>query len=298
MDQEKANYPVVMMARLLGVARQGFYAWLKHRDDAPKPSVARRAGLAGQITEAWQKSQHRHGGRRIRADLAKQGVSVSLWLVRKIMTDLGIEGIQPRKPKKTTIQDPNAEARPDLLRRRFYPPVPTTFLVGDITYLRTGEGWLYLATVIDLTTRMVVGWQMADHMRASLVVDALHMAHQAGLVAGNAVFHSDRGAQYTSAEFTQAAGVIDVRLSVGRTGSCLDNAVAESFFAALKNEMYYQRKFKTKGRARLAVAEYIEIYYNRNRPHSTLEYRTPAEAMADHFPPITSNQTPALRLAA
>jgi transposase InsO family protein len=297
MEQEKVNYPVVMMARLLNIARQGFYAWVKHRDDQPKPSVVRRVSLADQIMKAWQKSKRRHGGRRIRADLAKRGVVVSLWLVRKIMTDLGIEGIQPRKPKKTTIPDPNAKDRPDLLRRCFYPPVPTTFLVGDITYLRTGEGWLYLATVIDLTTRMVVGWQMADHMRASLVVDALQMAHQAGLVAGNAVFHSDRGTQYTSTELALAATRMDVRLSVGRTGSAHDNAVAESFFAALKNEMYYQQVFKTRGRARLAVAEYIEIYYNRNRPHSTLDYRTPAESMADHFPPILDNQT-ALRLAA
>jgi len=166
--------------------------------------------------------------------------------------------------------------------RQFCPPVATTVLVGDITYLKTGEGWLYLATVIDLTTRMVVGWAMADHMRASLVVEALRMAHKAGYVAGNAIFHSDRGAQYTSKEMALAAHAMDVRLSCGQTGVCWDNAVAESFFATLKNEMYYQHTFPTRAKARLEVATFIEVYYNRTRPHSTIGYRTPAQSMAEH----------------
>jgi transposase InsO family protein len=162
--------------------------------------------------------------------------------------------------------------------------VATTHLAGDITYLKTGEGWLYLATVIDLTTRMVVGWQMADNMRTPLVTDALKMAYQSGYVADNAIFHSDKGAQYTSSEYARAAHAMGVRLSVGRTGACWDNAVAESFFASLKNEMYHRQTHPTRAKARLAVAQYIEIYYNRQRPHSTLGYRTPAQAMTDHQP--------------
>jgi transposase InsO family protein len=169
-----------------------------------------------------------------------------------------------------------------LLEREFTAGAPGQRLVGDITYLRTGEGWLYLATVIDLATRMVVGWQLAAHMRTSLVTDALHMAIDGGHVVADAIFHSDRGTQYTAAEFAAFTAKNGIRRSLGRTGVCWDNAVAESFFAALKNEMYYRQSFATRARARFAVAEYIEVFYNRKRLHSTLGYRTPFEALTDH----------------
>jgi transposase InsO family protein len=284
MDAARAGFPVAVMAGLLCAARQGLPAWLKRRASGggDGPRARRRGELAERVKRLWEASKGRHGARRIAADLAREGAGASLWLVRKIMADLGIEGVQPRRSKRTTIPAPDAACRPDLLRRRFDRPVPTTYLVGDITYLATGEGWVYLATVIDLTTRMVVGWQMADHMRASLVVEALEMAHGANMTAGGAVFHSDRGSQYTSSAFAAAARRLDIRLSVGRTGVCWDNAVAESFFSMLKNEMYHRHTFPTRAKARLAVAEYIEVYYNRVRPHSTLAYRTPAQAMADH----------------
>jgi transposase InsO family protein len=283
MWEEKANYPVTMMARLLKIARSGYYRWVKRKDAAPCAGAGRRAALKAEVKRVWLASHKRYGARRVHAELAAKGQAVSLWLVRKLMRELGIEGVQPRRSRRTTVPDPGAPKRLDLVGRDFNRPVPGTFLVGDITYLRTGQGWLYLATVIDLTTRMVVGWQMADHMRASLVCGALRMAHQAGRVAGNAVFHSDRGSVYTSAEFAGCAARLDVRLSVGRTGSCHDNAVAESWFSMLKNEMYDLRDFPTRARARAAVAEYIEVFYNRQRRHSTLGYRTPAQAMDDHL---------------
>ncbi|HSU37890.1 MAG TPA: IS3 family transposase, partial [Propionibacteriaceae bacterium] len=171
---------------------------------------------------------------------------------------------------------------PDLLERGFTAAAPGQRLVGDITYLRTGEGWLYLATVIDLATRMVVGWQLAAHMRTTLVTDALQMAIHAGHVAPDAIFHSDRGTQYTSAEFDAFTTRHGIRRSLGRTGVCWDNAAAESFFATLKNEMYYRQAFAARARARFAVAEYIEVFYNRRRLHSTLGYRTPSEALTDY----------------
>jgi len=173
---------------------------------------------------------------------------------------------------------------PDLIGRNFEPGscAPGERLVGDITYLRTGEGWLYLATVIDLATRMVVGWQMARHLRTSLVTDALQMAIDGGHVTHDAIFHSDRGTQYTSREFVKFCRTNNLRGSVGRTGVCWDNAVAESFFASLKNEMYYRTRFATRARARFAVADYIEVFYNRRRLHSTLNYRTPFEVLTDH----------------
>lgn len=195
------------------------------------------------------------------------------------MRELGIRGAAPNARKVTTVPDPGAPSRPDLVRRRFRPPVPTTVLVGDITYLRTGQGWLYLATVIDLATRMVVGWSMSERMTARLAVSALEMSHARGYVAGGAIFHSDRGSQYTSRLMAEWAVSHDVRLSAGRTGSCHDNAVAESFFATLKNEMYSLRPWDTRDEARHAVVEFIEAYYNRQRPHSTIGYEIPAERM-------------------
>ena len=161
-------------------------------------------------------------------------------------------------------------------------------LVGDITYLRTGEGWLYLATVIDLHSRMVVGWAMAEHMRTELISAALRMAHTHGHLAPGAVFHSDRGSQYTSADYAALAGQFGVQLSVGRTGSCHDNAVAESWFSMLKNEMYYRHRFATRAQARLHVMQYIEVFYNRRRRHSTLDYQTPAAVHAAAHQPQTA----------
>ena len=199
------------------------------------------------------------------------------------MRELGIRGIAPNSRKRTTIPDEGAPSRPDLVRRDFTSPVPTYKLVGDITYLKTREGWLYLATVIDLCTRMVVGWAVSERMTADLVVEALERAWRRGYVAGNAIFHSDRGSQYTSRLLARWAEGHDVRLSVGRTGSCHDNAVAESFFGTLKNEMYSLRRWATRSEARNAVIDYIERRYNRNRPHSTIDYKVPAEVMDAFF---------------
>jgi len=198
------------------------------------------------------------------------------------MRELGLKACQPRAYRRTTVPGEHPVASPDLIERDFTADQPGTRLVGDITYLKTGEGWLYLATVIDLATRMVVGWQLADHMRGSLVVDALQMAITHGHIEPGAVFHSDRGAQYTSTSFAAFCRAKRVRTSLGRTGVCWDNAAAESFFAALKNEMYHRETFATRARARFAVADYIEVFYNRQRLHSTLGYRTPTEAHTDH----------------
>jgi len=182
----------------------------------------------------------------------------------------------------TTVPGDEPVTSPDLLARDFTAPKPGQRLVGDITYLRTGEGWLYLATVIDLAAWTVVGRQLAEHLRTSLVTDALATASTAGHPSPGAVFHSDRGCQCTSGE--SATFCVDKGLctSVERAGVCWDKAAAESFFATLKNEMYYRQRFDTRAKSRFAVAEYIEIFYNRKRLHSSLGYRTPAETLADH----------------
>lgn len=267
------------MCRLLRVARSSYYAWT-HR--AETPTQARRRALAAEITKEFDDSRRTSGCRRITAALNRRGIPCSVGLVADLMRELGLAAVQPRAYKRTTLPGDAPTPAPDLIGRDFTAQAPGQRLVGDITYLRTGEGWLYLATVIDLATRMVVGWQLAAHMRTSLVTDALQMGIDSGHVAPDAIFHSDRGTQYTSAEFAAFTTHKRIRRSLGRTGVCWDNAAAESFFAALKNEMYYRQSFPTRARARFAVAEYIEVFYNRKRLHSTLGYRTPFEALTDY----------------
>lgn len=285
--EEKANHTILLMTGLLGVSRAGYYAWLARLGQVT-PSQERRDRVATLVAESHEQSRQVNGYRRVRADLARQGVPVSEGMVRARMRDAGIWGVQPRSKKRTTIPADDAALRPDLIKRDFTAQAPGEKLVGDITYLRTGEGWLYLATVIDLYSRMVVGWSMAGHMRTELIENALEMAHTHGRIAPGAVFHSDRGSVYTSADYAATAGKYGVRLSVGRTGSCHDNAVAESFFSMLKNEMYHRAVFATRRRARFAVHEYIEVFYNRQRLHSTLGYRTPAQAHAGYEPQVAA----------
>jgi transposase InsO family protein len=275
------------MCDLLGVARSSFYAWSNR---VQTPTRARRRALAVQVQRVFDDSRQTFGCRRVAAQLNREGHECSLGLVADLMRELGLRAVQPRAYKRTTLPGEQPVIAPDLLERDFEPAGSGAGerLVGDITYLRTGQGWLYLATVIDLATRMVVGWQLATHMRTSLVTDAVQMAVTGGYVAPDAIFHSDRGAQYTSREFAAFCTAHGIRTSVGRTGVCWDNAVAESFFAALKNEMYYRQAWPTQARARLAVAEYIEVFYNRKRLHSTLGYRTPYEALTDHRIPAAT----------
>lgn len=199
------------------------------------------------------------------------------------MRELGIRGCTPNARKMTAVPDPKAKPRPDLVRRDFTSPVPTYRLVGDITYLRAGEGWLYLATVIDLCARMVVGWSLSDRMIADIAVAALESAKSRGCVAGNAIFHSDGGAQYASRTLAEWARANDVRLSCSRTGNRHDNAVAESFFATLKNGMHRRGRFPTRDAAKRAAIESIEADRNRRRPHFAIGYQVPAQVMDSFF---------------
>jgi putative transposase len=274
-EAEKANYPLAWMCRLLTVPRSSFYAW---RNRVESPTAARRRELAAQVARVFDDSRQTSGCR-LAAQLGRDGHEASVGMVADLMRELGLAAVQPRAYKRTTVAGEHPIVIPDLIGRDFTATEPGLRLVGDITYLPTGQGWVYLATVLDLGTRMVVGWQMATHMRTSLVVDALQMALDSGHLRPDAIFHSDRGTQYTSAEFALFCKENQVRTSVGRTGVCWDNAAAESFFASLKNEMYHRYTFATRTRARFAVADYIEVFYNRRRLHSTLGYRTPFEAL-------------------
>jgi transposase InsO family protein len=235
-EVEKANYDVAWMCRLLRVPRSSFYAW---RNRAETAGQIRRRELTVEVGRVFTAGRGAYGCRRVTAQLNREGHDCSVGLVADLMRKAGLAAVQPRAYKRTTVRGADPVESPDLIGRDFtVGGAPGQRLVADITYLRTGEGWLYLATVLDLATRMVVGWQMADHMRTSLIVEALAMARDSGHVQPGAVFHSDRGTQYTSTEFHQYCQRIRVQTSVGRTGVCWDNAVAESFFSALKNEMF------------------------------------------------------------
>ena len=240
------------MCQQLRVARSSFYAW-RQRAGKVTATQARREVLKVEIARIFAEQRGTAGCRRIAAQLNAEGHPASVGLVADLMRELGLAAIQPRAWRRTTIRAEQAQVYADHLAGDFDPgpAEPGQRLVGDITYLRTGQGWVYLATVIDLATRMVVGWQMADHMRTSLVTDALAMARDHGYAAPGAIFHSDHGTQYTSEEFAEFCTKNKFVQSMGRTGVCWDNAVAESFFASLKNEMYYHRVFETRKRARV-----------------------------------------------
>jgi putative transposase len=273
-DAEKARYSIVKMCAWIGVSTSGYYEW---RDRPPSATAQRRGHLATLIEWIFTDSDQTYGHRRIRAALARQGEHVTPELVRAIMRERGLVSCQPRPFRPTTTVAGDAGAIPDLVARDFTADVPGTKLVGDITYLPTWQGWLYLATVIDCHTKACIGYALAEHLRADLVIDALQMAARNYTLADGAIFHSDRGTQYTSRSFAEAAAELGVRRSVGRTGSCFDNALAESFNAALKVERVHRTVYPTREHARKDVTRYIEFRYNTKRLHSALGYRTPQE---------------------
>ena len=284
---EKANYPVSRMCDWIAVSRSGFYDW-QARGRTPTAAQRRRSRLTRLITAAFTASRGTYGARRIVVVLANSGEHVSARLVAKLMAKEQLKACQPRPWRRTTLPAGSLASRPDLIGRDFTAATPGTKLVGDVSYIRTWTGWLYLATVIDLATRKVIGWSMNTHMRTSLIVDALNMAAGTGTLKPGCIFHSDRGVQYCSVEYATALKSHGMVGSMGRTGICWDNALAESFFASLKKELVYRTAFPTPRHARKAIAEYIEVFYNRQRIHSAIGYRTPAQAETD----LQTTQTP------
>jgi putative transposase len=278
-DAEKAHYPITKMCQWAEVSRSGYYEW---RDRPTSATARRRVRLAELIEWIFEDSDGTYGYRRIHAELARQDEQASPELVRAIMRELDLVPCQPKPWRPTTTQPGDAAAIPDLLGRDFTADAPGRKLVGDITYIPTWQGWLYFASVIDCATKACIGYAMADHMRAELVIDALDMAARNYDLAPGAIFHSDRGTQYMSGAFAEAAQRLDVRQSVGRTGVCFDNAQAESFNAALKVERVNRTVYPTREHARTDIARYIEFRYNRKRLHSALGYRTPQEVYDEY----------------
>ena len=274
--EEAEQRNVRRACELLEVSRAAYYQQRKHL-----PS--RRAMTDGELSERIRaihaSSKGTYGAPRIHAQLRRDGICCGRKRVARLMVRAGLCGRCRRRWRKTTIADPNAEQRAvDLVRRVFGPGVELDRRwCGDITYIPTWEGWSYLATVIDIASRRVVGWALADHMRTDLVADALRMACVQRRPPKGVIFHSDRGCQYTSGDYATLAGELGVTLSVGRKGDCWDNAVSESWFATFKTELIDTRPWPTRAGLRRAAFEFIEGWYNTRRLHSSLGYRSPAE---------------------
>ena len=279
-EAEKAGRRNVSRAcALLKVSRAAFYAHLS----GPSQRERADAELTEQIRVVHNESKGRYGAPRVHAELRRRGRRHGRKRVARLMRSAGIRGRAARRWKKTTVADPAATARADRIRRDFTADAGkiNSRWCGDITYVGTWEGWLYLATVIDIASRRVVGYAIADHLRTELVSGALANAVAARNPEPGVIFHSDRGCQYTSAEFASLAGDYQVSLSAGRTGQCWDNALSESFFASIKGELLDLQAWPTRAMARQAIVEYI-AWYNGTRLHSTLGYRSPAEFEEDN----------------
>jgi putative transposase len=277
---ERANHAVVTLCRIAGASVSGFYAWLR-AIPAVQNQVEAEAALRGHIGRIFATRRRVYGSPRVHAELRREGRRHSRRRVARLMREMGLAARRGRRPRpRTTDSRHDLPVAPNLLEQRFAAEWPDTVWLADLSYLPTDEGWLYLAAIKDMATRQIVGWSMADHLRAGLCVDALVMALQRYRPPEGLIHHSDRGVQYAAEPYRQVLERHGITQSMSRRGNCLDNAPMESFFASLKKEHVHHARFRTREEARAAVFDYIEVFYNRQRLHSALGYRTPFEARA------------------
>jgi putative transposase len=270
----KAEHSVKMLCRVLGVSRSGFHGWQRR---APSDRDLTDTWLSERIREIHGESRQTYGARRIHAALRHRGVRVGRKRVERLMRRLELSGLVPRRFRRTTIHVPGVRVADDLVDRDFNPSAPNQLWVADIKYVRSWQGWLYLAAVVDCYSRRVVGWSMRADLEAELVVDALEKAVARRRPGAGLVHHSDQGSQYVSLRFGERCRDAGVRVSMGSTGDAYDNAVAESFFASLEKDLLRRHSFPTRQEARSAVFDYIETFYNPIMLHSTLGYLSPVE---------------------
>lgn len=275
-EQHARTYPVRLMCRVLGVSASGYYAW-RSRPESPR-AVANR-DLLERIRRIHVAHHGRYGSPRMHAALRAQGDQASRGRVERLMRRHGIRALARRRFRPTTTDSRHQlPIAPNLLQQKFMASVPNRGWLADITSIPTGEGWLYLAAVLDLATRKVVGWAMRDHMRTELTLGALIMAIQRQRPGSGLLHHSDRGSQYAAEAYSRQLALVKAKPSMSRTGCCYDNAPMESFFHSLKVELVHQRHWTTRDEARRDLFGYIEGYYNRQRIHSALGYLTPEQA--------------------
>jgi putative transposase len=272
-DAEKTRYPMRILCRVLRVSQSGYYAWRSRKPSARNLNDER---LRPKVVEAFKTGRGTYGRIRVRSELIDMGFEVGMKHVARLMREMGLQGISPRKFRVTTDSNHVHPIAENVLDRNFEASGPNEKWTTDITYIWTSEGWLYLATVMDLFSRRIVGWSTADHMETSLCLDALSMAlgHRTNIE--GLVHHSDRGVQYASTRYRSALEARGIECSMSRRANCWDNAPAESFFGTLKNELIYRQPWLTREDARDAIGEYIEIFYNRVRRHSTIGLVSPA----------------------
>jgi putative transposase len=273
-DEHRSQWPVRLMCQVLRVSPGGFYTW---RDRPASARQQRREVLTREIEAIHQEFKERYGSPRIHEELQARGQRCCVNTVAKLMRQRGIAAKGKRKFRCTTDSNHDLPVADNVLCRQFEPVAVNQAWVADITYIPTGEGWLYLAAVEDLYSRQIVGWSMGERMTSRLVADALEMAASRRLPGEGLVAHSDRGSQYASGHYQRLLGRHGITCSMSRRGDCWDNAPMESFFASLKKELVHHENYPTRAEARASVFEYIEVFYNRVRRHSALGYLSPVE---------------------
>jgi putative transposase len=285
-EQHKQEFPVVVMCRVFSVSESGYYAWRK------RPACQRKREDALLTEEIWQgfRTHHgRYGSPRLHAELRDRGISCSRKRVARLMREADLSARRKRRRVITTRRDTTHPVAPNVLDRDFTAAEPNTKWTTDITYIPTAQGWLYLAVILDLYSRLVVGWSMSAHCDEELVANALHMALARRRPKAGLLHHSDRGCQYTSTAYRKKLEQAGVVVSMSRKGNCWDNAAMESFFATLKEECVGSVIYQSHEQARRSLFEYLEVYYNRQRRHSTLGYLSPFVYEQLGKPPVESN---------
>ena len=272
MKNNEAIYPVKKMAETLEVSRSSYYRWLT---TGPSSHEVRDNELLGIIKKIHEESRENYGSPRVKRRFVELDIPCSKKRIERIMKNNGIKGVQKSRFIVTTDSKHDYPIAPNIVNRQFSVEQINTCWVSDITYIRTAEGWLYLSVIIDLFSRMIVGWSMAGHMRAELVIESLNMAVSHRKPPAGLIFHSDRGIQYACGEFRDELQRHEMVQSMSRKGNCWDNACAESFFSTLKSEEVMRRKYRTRSEARFYIFEYIAVFYNRKRSHSFLDFLSP-----------------------
>lgn len=280
-DAERACLPVALLCRMLGVSKSGYYAW---RQRPPSKRSREDATLTAKIREIHQRSRQTYGSPRVHAELRALGTRCGRKRVERLMRKAGLRGCMRGLRKRTTRRSGRAVPAKDLLQRSFAATETDKIWVADITYVATWEGFLYLAFILDVYSRGIVGWAMESHLRTELVVDALQRAVWRRKPAPGLVHHSDQGVQYTALSFSERLKEVGITPSMGRTGSALDNAMAERcFVSTLKAELVSNLEFPSRQAAKTAIFEYLETFYNTRRLHSSLGYRSPADFEEDRI---------------
>lgn len=263
------------MCQVIKVSKSGYYKWRVRKDE---PEEKRMRDLVEQI---YTEHKGRYGYRRITAEIKRIGYTINSKRVIRIMKLLGLKAVKPKLYRKTTKSEHKKEVNENILNQNFETKKRDQVWLSDITYIKTSEGWLYLAIVMDLYSRRILGWSLREYMTKEIVIEALSNALKNYRMTADTIFHSDRGVQFTAEEFRAILAKLGITQSMSRSGNCYDNAPMESFFHTLKNELVLSGKLKTRYTTRIVIFEYIEMYYNRRRLHSSLQYRTPDEVYFD-----------------